>query len=273
LVSITASTFSPPQACLPVTSTIYNHQLNNNKDFKREVFTGQRRMHYRTRDRRLVYHQCLPGTLTERSRCRTMIQMCLRLVPSYSETSKTTQINTSQMNLPSCLMLKSLTWSPASSHRTSIQKHIRIAPMRLLVATRNDRDIWAYQNLDKNYEVLWMLQETNTLRWPYEHFWMNAEIRELFKNTLRRRVPRFDEVHILIHYYFLAMGLVNHFNPSRNALGDFEWAVKSFAQGASINSVPYYNFRYGSQKMRALQATPTSSATLLSATAVSATTS
>jgi hypothetical protein len=154
--------------------------------------------------------------------------------------------------------------------------------MRLLVATDNDCDIWAYQSLDDEYEVLSIPQGKKALQHTYEHYWMYFTLREPFNSALRRGTTglwRDDrqfvgyETDTLIHYYFLVKGLVTHFRSSLNSLEEFEWAVKSIAHGAPLNNV-LFDYRHGryAEKMRAVQETGTSRYTLPSATAVSAAT-
>jgi hypothetical protein len=133
-----------------------------------------------------------------------------------------------------------------------------------------------YQGLDRNC-VYSTPSETRRLIYRSEHNWQHAVLVAPFRQSLRKKILSLNdewrnvghEVDTICHYYVLAKGMIGSFSMS---LGEFDWAVKSSAQGAPMNGVGISNVADDVRKMRAIQATQISSTATSAARVASAST-
>jgi hypothetical protein len=129
-------------------------------------------------------------------------------------------------NLPS---VDSLRWEPASPNHKNEQPGIQFATVKLFVGRHqfSQDEMWAHQNLYDPYNI--HIGKTGSgptveyyyisISGPFQYAYIGAG----------------HEVDILCSYYFLAKGLIPYFRSAENALGKFEWAVRSIAQGATLD--------------------------------------
>jgi len=155
---------------------------------------------------------------------------------------------------------ENLVWVPASQTRTRRQSFMKIALVKLRIGGYTaSQSIWAHKDLDQSSGGVYMLSGGRRILSV-----MLPHIEELchpFKAAYRQSGYSFDEggpdhgfeLKTLIEYYFLLKGAITPFKYPWN-LWNFEWAVKSVANGAPLNNIPTAKFRDDAEmRMRSMQ--------------------
>ncbi|KAI4646803.1 hypothetical protein J4E93_005027 [Alternaria ventricosa] len=158
-------------------------------------------------------------------------------------------------------LVEDLVWVPASQTRTTTQWYMKIALVKLRIGGHTaSQSIWAHKELDQSPGGVYMLsggQRILSVILPH--------IEDLcypFKAAYRQSGYSFDmvgpdygfELKTLIEYYFLLKGAITPFKYPW-ALDNFEWAVRSVANGASLNNIPTTKFSADAEtRMRSVQA-------------------
>ena len=132
----------------------------------------------------------------------------------------------------------SLRWGTASSHRTSTQRDYAFVRLKLLVGKckYTKHQIWAYHAL-RGENVYYMSGSRKKLLPGDEHGWEDTNIFSPFYYTLSEQNGCSDSlrgIKALINYYFFSKGLLVDFSSRPDALGKFEWAVKSLPIGRPL---------------------------------------
>ncbi|KAI4672657.1 uncharacterized protein J4E78_001158 [Alternaria triticimaculans] len=157
-------------------------------------------------------------------------------------------------------LVEDLVWVPASQTRTTTQWYMKIALVKLRIGGYKDiQSTWAHKELDQSPGGVYMLsggQRILSVMLPHIE-----DLCHPFKAAYRQSGYSFDmvgpdygfELKTLIEYYFLLKGAIPPFKYPW-AMDNFEWAVRSVANGAPLNNVPTTKFSADVEtRMRSIQ--------------------
>ena len=141
-----------------------------------------------------------------------------------------------------------LPWGSVSPYRTKAQLSLKVASFRLRIGTNKSGEaVWAHQSLNRFNDVYQLYGLGRTLALTCPSPCVNLD--RLFKPAYRTGGTSYREggqklgyeLRTLIQYYFMLKGAIPEFEDFW-ALGSFEWAVKSVANGAPLNDISVDQF-------------------------------
>ena len=141
-----------------------------------------------------------------------------------------------------------LPWGSVSPYRTKAQLSLKVASFRLRIGTNKSGEaVWAHQSLNRFNDVYQLCGLGRTLALTCPTPCVNLD--RLFIPAFRTGGSSYREggqklgyeLRTLIQYYFMLKGAIPEFEDFW-ALGSFEWAVKSVANGAPLNDISVDQF-------------------------------